>query len=110
MYRLFVESLLGLILEAGRLRFEPCLPVAWSGCTIRYRYGSTLYAIAIRGPAAGAGIASGALRVTLDGVLQPDGAIRLVDDRHEHQVEVSAEPAMCSSEPTPPPALPMMGQ
>ena len=89
MYRLIVESLLGLELEADRLRFTPCLPAAWGGCTIRYRYGSTVYAIAIRESAAGAGLASGAVRVTVDGVVQPDGAIRLVDDRVDHQVEVS---------------------
>ncbi|MBP2672184.1 MAG: glycosyltransferase, partial [candidate division NC10 bacterium] len=29
MYRLIVESLLGLTLDAGRLRFAPCLPADW---------------------------------------------------------------------------------
>jgi cellobiose phosphorylase len=89
MYRLIVESLLGLALEGDRLRLAPCLPGAWSGCTIRYRYGSTVYAIAIRESVAGAGVGTGTVRVTVDGVVQPDGAIRLVDDRSDHQVEVS---------------------
>ena len=35
MYRLFVEALLGLELEAGGLRIRPNLPPAWDGCTIR---------------------------------------------------------------------------
>ena len=30
MYRLIVESLLGVTLENGRLRFAPCLPAEWT--------------------------------------------------------------------------------
>jgi cellobiose phosphorylase len=41
MYRLVVESLLGLRLEAERLRFAPCLPSHWNGFTLRYRYRET---------------------------------------------------------------------
>jgi cellobiose phosphorylase len=89
MYRLLVESLLGLELEAGRLRITPRLPAAWNGCTIRYRYGSTLYTIAIVQPAAAEeGAGSGGGRVTLDGAEQADGTIGLVDDRLDHRVYV----------------------
>jgi cellobiose phosphorylase len=87
MYRLIVESLLGLAREGDRLRFAPCLPRDWTECAIRYRYGSAVYAITVRqvdgtDPA----------RVTVDGVERPDGAIHLVDDQGEHRVlvEVSA--------------------
>ena len=38
MYRLVVESLLGLRLEGDRLRIAPCLPPEWTGFTLRYRY------------------------------------------------------------------------
>ena len=89
-----LESLLGLRREAGTLRFAPCLPGDWPGYTLSYRYGETVYRIAIvrRG---GAGEATS---VTVDGVAQEDGAVALVDDRREHEVEVSvagagAEPA-----------------
>jgi cellobiose phosphorylase len=49
MYRLVVESLLGLRLqttEAGaRLLFTPCLPADWPGYALKYRYRETTYAI-----------------------------------------------------------------
>src|SRR5438270_7375534 len=64
MYRLIVESLLGLRREADKLRFTPCLPADWQGFNLQYRYGETLYRIAVlnaRGE-------NGETRVTLDGV------------------------------------------
>jgi cellobiose phosphorylase len=89
LYRLIVESLLGLKREAHELRLAPCVPAHWPGFKLRYRYGDTLYRIAVLNERAGAGDPQGSMRVTLDGVAQPGGAIRLVDDRAEHAVEVS---------------------
>ena len=48
MYRLIVESLLGVRREAQRLTFAPRLPATWPSCEIQYRYGETLYRISIR--------------------------------------------------------------
>src|SRR5687767_15216801 len=48
MYRLIVESLLGLHREGDRLRLAPCLPAAWPGVALRYRYGDTVYRIDVR--------------------------------------------------------------
>ncbi len=47
MYRLIVESLLGLRLEVDRLHLAPCLPAHWAGLTVHYRYKETVYHIAI---------------------------------------------------------------
>ena len=84
MYRLIVESLLGLRLEVDTLRFAPCLPVDWKGFTVHYRYRETVYHIAVQQTVPG----NGRPGVTVDGVEQPDQAILLVDDRQEHSVEV----------------------
>ncbi len=84
MYRLIVESLLGLRLEVDKLRFRPCLPAAWKGFTMHYRYRETVYHIAVLQTPAG----DGAMRVTVDGIEQPDKTIPLVDDHKEHWVEV----------------------
>ncbi|MHB9074667.1 MAG: GH36-type glycosyl hydrolase domain-containing protein [Desulfobaccales bacterium] len=84
MYRLIVESLLGLRLEVDKLRFTPCLPADWPGFTIHYRYRETVYHINVRRQPA----ENGETRVTIDGVDQPDNTIPLVDDRQEHSVEV----------------------
>jgi cellobiose phosphorylase len=83
LYRLILESLLGLRLETDKLHFAPCLPGDWESFKVHYRYRETVYHIDVI--QSGDGSASG---VTVDGVEQPDGAIALVDDRQEHSVEV----------------------
>jgi len=84
MYRLIVESLLGLELEVDRLRIRPCLPADWKGFTMRYRYRETIYHIAVAQMPAG----RGEMVVSVDGIAQPDRTIPLVDDHKEHQVQV----------------------
>jgi len=85
MYRLTVETLLGLQLEVDRLRIAPCIPTHWDAYTIHYRYRETVYHITVRR----IGEQSGhVIRVTLDGVERPDARIPLIDDRREHYVEV----------------------
>jgi cellobiose phosphorylase len=84
MYRLIVESLLGLNLEAGRLRLSPCLPAHWDGLKIHYRYRETAYHIHVRKTPPGISDTG----VTLDGVRLPDQAVPLIDDRRDHAVEV----------------------
>jgi cyclic beta-1,2-glucan synthetase len=84
MYRLIVESLLGLRREANTLRLEPCLPPDWKGYSLRYRHGGTVYRIAVLQDGAG----RGNTRVFVDGTEQSEPAIALVDDRQDHSVEV----------------------
>jgi cyclic beta-1,2-glucan synthetase len=84
MYRLIVESLLGLRLEVDKLRFAPCLPADWPGFKVHYRYRETVYHIVVLQTGAG----NGEMSVTVDGVKRPDQAIPLIDDRREHSVEV----------------------
>ena len=86
MYRLILESLLGLRLEVDTLHVAPCLPAHWPGFKIHYRYRETVYHIAVTQLRAGEG---GATRVTVDGAEQGGQAITLVDDHLEHTVEVS---------------------
>jgi len=84
MYRLIVESLLGLRLEKNKLRFVPCLPADWTAFTVHYRYRETVYHIVVLNTRDG----KGETGVTVDGVAQHDKAISLVDDGQEHSVEV----------------------
>jgi cellobiose phosphorylase len=88
MYRLLVETLLGLTLEQACLRFSPCLPAHWTAFTMRYRYGETTYHIVVRQTPAGADAAIPATRVTVDGAAQADGRVHLVDDRAAHSVAI----------------------
>jgi cellobiose phosphorylase len=83
MYRLIVESLLGLRLEADKLRVEPCLPKDWDSFTVHYRYRETIYHVIVRQTRD-----NSAGGVIVDGVEQSGKTISLVDDRREHEVEV----------------------
>ena len=89
MYRLIVESLLGLRLEVDKLRVAPCLPADWKGFTLHYRYRETVYHITVLQTREG----NGEMSVTVDGVERHDKVIPLVDDRQEHSVEVEIQAA-----------------
>jgi len=82
MYRLILESLLGLHLEVDTLTVKPCIPAHWTTFSISYRYRSATYQIVVTqsdGQQAS---------VKVDGVLQADGVIHLVDDALMHRVEI----------------------
>ncbi len=85
MYRLTVETLLGLQLEVDHLRIAPCIPAHWEAYKIHYRYRATLYRITVRqiGEPSGDGVG-----VRVDGVERPDRTIPLIDDLQDHAVEV----------------------
>ena len=89
MYRLIVESLLGLKLEGDKLHFTPCLPADWQAFKIHYRYRETVYHIAVSQARVGDGASSAVTSVIVDDVEQHDKVIHLVDDRQDHRVEVS---------------------
>jgi cellobiose phosphorylase len=89
MYRLVIESLLGLRLDADRLHLQPCLPGHWDGVKIHYRFRETVYHIGIVQTWAGEGEHGGVVSVTVDGVRQDGRAIALVDDHREHVVTVT---------------------
>jgi cellobiose phosphorylase len=94
MYRLIIESLLGLRLDAGRLRFAPVLPPEWEGFSMDYRHHATWYRINLR--QSGPGTTS---TLWLDGVAQPDGSIVLIDDGVDHSVNFNWPRAASASLP-----------
>jgi len=84
MYRLMIESLLGLSIEANKLRLSPCLPDDWDGFKLHYRYCETIYHIEVIKNSDPDGTQS----VSVDGADQPDKSIPLQDDQQEHWVEL----------------------
>jgi cellobiose phosphorylase len=84
MYRLVIESLLGVRLLGDRLRIEPCLPTDWTVFTVHYRYRETVYHITVHQMPHG----TGDERVSLDGAETAGRDVALADDRLEHRVEV----------------------
>ncbi len=84
MYRLVLESLLGLTLESDQLRISPCLPSEWEGFKLHYRYRRTMYHITVSQSLP----ENGEPALVLDGVVQVGVALGLIDDLKEHTVEV----------------------
>jgi cellobiose phosphorylase len=85
MYRLLIETLLGVNLEGNQLRLTPSLPRTWSTFTLHYRYRQTTYHIRItRLPSA----PSGGSRLSLDGQALAGNIISLLDDHRDHSVEM----------------------
>jgi len=84
MYRLIIESLLGLRLDVDKLHFTPCLPPEWTGFKVHYRYRETVYHISVRQLSGDADV----MGVCVDGEDQIELSIPLIDDHKEHLVEV----------------------
>jgi cyclic beta-1,2-glucan synthetase len=89
MYRLILESLLGLRLDVDKLHVAPCLPAHWDGFKVHYRHRETVYHIMVTQVHRDGDGTLGEPRVKLDGVEQTTASIPLVDDHREHTVEVS---------------------
>jgi cyclic beta-1,2-glucan synthetase len=84
MYRLILESLLGLRLDVDRLFLSPLFPPQWTSFEMSYRYRETTYQIRVTQ----ARPASGSVTITVDGIRQTGDWIPLVDDRQPHTAEV----------------------
>jgi cellobiose phosphorylase len=89
MYRLIVESLLGLCLDVDKLHFAPCFPADWSGFKVHYCFRETVYHITVlRSPDH-----VGKMKSTLDGIFDENNYVMLVNDLKEHFVDLVFAPA-----------------
>ena len=85
MYRLGLESILGLRRRGGIFSVAPCIPRSWSGFVVRWRYGRSHYEITVENPARRN---RGVAEAMLDGVRVSPGAIPLIDDDAVHRLRV----------------------
>jgi len=86
MYRAGLESILGFRLRGARLVIEPCIPRAWRGFEIVFRYRSARYDIVVENPQ---GVSRGVASVEVDGVFLDSAlSIRLADDQKIHRVRI----------------------
>jgi cyclic beta-1,2-glucan synthetase len=91
MYRLLLESLLGVQRSAGALVLQPCMPPEWSHFEIDYRYGAACYRIRVQRCAAGQEPPQLPLRLPLlrlDGVVQSTLQLTLDGSAQQHDVEL----------------------
>jgi cyclic beta-1,2-glucan synthetase len=77
--------MLGFRVRGTTLLLDPCVPRAWRGFTIVFRYHGARYDIAVENPS---GVTRGIARMELDGDTVPGNAIPLVDDGATHRVLV----------------------
>ncbi|MFL6676418.1 MAG: GH36-type glycosyl hydrolase domain-containing protein [Massilia sp.] len=80
LYRLIVESLLGVRRLGERLVLAPNLPAEWDNFRLHYRFRSAVYAITVRAAHSDA--------LVVDGRRQQGNVIDLVDDGATHLVEL----------------------
>jgi cellobiose phosphorylase len=85
MYRLLIETLLGINIAGDRLRLAPRLPKNWTTCKIHYRYRQTVYHITMTPLVAEVADED---RLFLDGKELAGQTVPLLDDRREHNVEL----------------------
>ncbi|MGC8625342.1 MAG: GH36-type glycosyl hydrolase domain-containing protein, partial [Phycisphaerae bacterium] len=82
-YRLIIETFIGWRQEGDQLWFEPRLPAHWGEFRVHYHYRETFYHITFHRRA------ESEAGVFVDGVIQPNARISLVDDRREHAVIIN---------------------
>ncbi|MBU4494603.1 MAG: cellobiose phosphorylase [Acidobacteria bacterium] len=88
MYRLGLESILGLRRRGDRLSIKPCIPKDWIGYEVEYNFGPTKYLIQVKNPN---GSYRAVSQVVMDGQSLPDHLIPLRDDGKEYDVCVTLE-------------------
>ena len=87
MYRAGIENIIGLQVQAGHLRLNPCIPKAWPGFRVTLRYQSSRYEILVENPD---GVSTGIACALVDGIAVDHCplCLPLVDDGATHQVLV----------------------
>ena len=93
MYRLIMESLIGIDQRADRWRIQPCLPHHWSHVELHFRYRETSYHVRIESNPDKPSLPSASTpqrrtQLILDGTAMADDFILLVDDRRPHEIVV----------------------
>jgi cyclic beta-1,2-glucan synthetase len=84
MYRLVIESLLGLSIQGNQLHVQPRVPASWRTYKIHYRYRETQYHLTVKIEPAISPVG----RENKDGDQFDRQTVELVDDRKEHPLEL----------------------
>jgi cyclic beta-1,2-glucan synthetase len=85
MYQLGLTTLLGFKKVSNSLHIDPVIPPLWDGFDIHYQYGKSGYQIKVKNPKH---ISHGVDTIKKDGKNLNGKAIPLIDDGHNHDVEV----------------------
>ncbi len=86
MYRVAIESILGIQLRGDRLAINPCIPADWTEFEVVMRRADTTWRIHVLNPH---GVESGNATIRVDGNDLDGNALPLVEDNAEHLIEVA---------------------
>ena len=84
-YKAGVEYILGIKIEKGILKINPCIPKDWKTFSVRYKWKNTLYNILVENPN---GNEIGVKKIVIDGIEQMSNEIRLQENAGVINVEV----------------------
>jgi cyclic beta-1,2-glucan synthetase len=90
MYRVGVETILGLRRSGNTFTVDPCIPASWSGYEMLWRVEGTDYRISVENPA---GQCRGVVSVVVDGVEEHTKKVPLLHNRGTRYVRVVLGPA-----------------
>ena len=85
MYRVAIESILGLRRRGSVFTIDPCIPGVWAEFRLEWRFGASRYRILVDNVARSS---SGVSHAELDGAAVDYTAIPLVDDGRVHDVRI----------------------
>lgn len=86
-YKAGIENLLGLKIEKGYLKIEPCIPRDWKEYQIKYQWKESNYNIIIRNPDGKNAMEEGVSQLFLNGN-KVDNFIKLDGSRNNYEIEV----------------------
>ena len=86
-YKAGVENLLGLKVEEGYLKIEPCIPKTWKEYQIRYQYQESIYHITIKNPNGKNIFENGVSKIILNGN-EIENGVKLDGSRNQYQIEI----------------------
>jgi cellobiose phosphorylase len=85
-YRFGIEMLLGVRLEQGAWRIDPCIPRQWPGFEVTLRDGTTSFRIRVVNPR---GVGRGVTAARLDGASLAQPILPRLQDGRTHEMEIT---------------------
>ena len=82
MYQVAIEGILGISISQDKLTVTPCIPAAWPGFTVNYRYGNTTYIIEVVSEK------NNGHRIVLDDDELEGFPVSLTDDGKTHHLKI----------------------
>lgn len=80
-----IEAILGVNIENGILKINPCIDSSWKEYSIRYRYKTSIYNIKVKNPN---GKQTGVQTFKLNNNEIPEKQIKLIDDGRTNEIEI----------------------